>query len=173
MTTEEDLLQEQYRGNRHSTQLHLGYSYSSIHQQGSLWGRGRGKVTRVISVGSSTFTSSGCIHSSVEHQWGFPAWIQTAEKYDHEVGLQNAQLRTSWRRYVAIVAASVPTIKVSTLVDQCQKEQNVKRVPQMKIRCPSSTIGHMLVNLNLKKSSGNALGNACETQPNAGGERSK
>ncbi|KAI0284638.1 hypothetical protein BGY98DRAFT_947874 [Russula aff. rugulosa BPL654] len=46
MTTEEDLLQEEYRGNRQSRQLHLGYS---IYQQGSHWERGRGKVTRALS----------------------------------------------------------------------------------------------------------------------------
>lgn len=52
MTTEEDLLQEEYRGNRQSRQLHLGYS---IYQQGGHWVRGRRKVTRVISVGSPAF----------------------------------------------------------------------------------------------------------------------
>lgn len=49
MTTEEDLLQEQYRGNRNSRQLYLGYS--GIHQPG---GR-RKKVTRALSVGSFAF----------------------------------------------------------------------------------------------------------------------
>lgn len=54
MTTEEDLLQEEYRGNRQSRQLHLGYR---IYQQGSRWERGRGTVTRAISVGSPAFHS--------------------------------------------------------------------------------------------------------------------
>jgi hypothetical protein len=52
MTTEEDLLQEEYRGNRHSRQLHLGYR---TYQRGSHWERGRGKVTRALSVGSPAF----------------------------------------------------------------------------------------------------------------------
>ncbi len=52
MSTEEDLLQEEYRGNRQSRQLHLGYR---IYQQGSHWERGRGKVTRALSVGSPAF----------------------------------------------------------------------------------------------------------------------
>jgi hypothetical protein len=52
MTTEEDLLQEEYRGNRQSRQLHLGYR---VYQQGTRWERGRGKVTRALSVGNPTF----------------------------------------------------------------------------------------------------------------------
>jgi hypothetical protein len=52
MTTEEDLLQEEYRGNRQSMQLHLGYR---VYQQGGYWERGRGKVTRALSVGSPVF----------------------------------------------------------------------------------------------------------------------
>ena len=52
MTTEEDLLQEQYGGNRQSRQLHLGYR---TYQQGSHLERGRGKVTRALSVGSPAF----------------------------------------------------------------------------------------------------------------------
>jgi hypothetical protein len=63
MTTEEDLLQEEYRGNRQSRQLHLGYS---IHQQRSHWERGRGKVTRALSVGNPAFHFVGIVHSSVE-----------------------------------------------------------------------------------------------------------
>jgi hypothetical protein len=52
MTTEEDLLQDEYRGNRQSRQLHLGYR---VYQQGSHWERGRGKVTRTLSVSSPAF----------------------------------------------------------------------------------------------------------------------
>ena len=52
MTTEEDLLQEEYRGDRQSRQLHLGYG---IYQRGSRWERGRGKVTRALSVRSPAF----------------------------------------------------------------------------------------------------------------------
>lgn len=52
MTTEEDLLQEEYRGNRDSRQLHLGYS---IYQRGSHWERGRDRAARALSVGSTAF----------------------------------------------------------------------------------------------------------------------
>jgi hypothetical protein len=46
---------------------------------------------------------------------------------------------------------------VSTLVELCTKRKEDETSPSANIRCPSSTIGHMLV--NLKKSSGNT----CET----------
>jgi len=47
MTTEEDLLQEQYMGNRLSRQLHLGYPRE---YQEEYWeARRRGKVTRALS----------------------------------------------------------------------------------------------------------------------------
>jgi hypothetical protein len=46
---------------------------------------------------------------------------------------------------------------VSTLVELCAKRTEDETSPSANIRCPSSTIGHMLV--NLKKSSGNI----CET----------
>jgi hypothetical protein len=42
---------------------------------------------------------------------------------------------------------------VSTLVELCAKRTEDETSPSANIRCPSSTIGHMLV--NLKKSSGN------------------
>jgi len=51
---------------------------------------------------------------------------------------------------------------VSTLVELCAKRTEDETSPSANIRCPSSTIGHMLV--NLKKSSGNT----CETHQTQG-----
>jgi hypothetical protein len=56
MSTEEDLLQEHYMGNRQSRQLFLGYTGS--YQQGDPEAR-RGKVTRAISVGRSRLYTIG------------------------------------------------------------------------------------------------------------------
>jgi hypothetical protein len=93
MSTEEDLLQEHYMGNRQSRQLFLGYTGS--YQQGEPEVR-RGKVTRAISVGRSRFIPSGCIHSLVEHRQGCPTWVQTAEGHDYEVIL-TSYLYATWK----------------------------------------------------------------------------
>ena len=53
---------------------------------------------------------------------------------------------------------------VSTLVELYAKRTEVETSPSANIRCPSSTIGHMLV--NVKKSSGNT----CETHQTQGKE---
>jgi hypothetical protein len=57
MSTEEDLLQEHYMGNRQSRQLFLGYT--GAHHQSDLDVGRRGKVSRAISVGSSRLYTVG------------------------------------------------------------------------------------------------------------------
>ena len=59
---------------------------------------------------------------------------------------------------------------MSTLVELCAKITEDETSPSANIRCPSSTIGHMLV--NLKKSSGNTC-EAHQTQGRGGGGRNK
>ena len=60
MTTEEELLQEHYMGDRQSRQLYFGYS--GVHEQDRQEAGRRRKLKKALSVRSLAFTSSGCIH---------------------------------------------------------------------------------------------------------------
>ena len=86
MTTEEDLLQEQYMGNRLSRQLHLGYpreyqeEYHEYHEASR-----RRKMTRALSVRCPLFTSSDASISLVEVRKKRPARTQAVEKDDPEM----------------------------------------------------------------------------------------
>ena len=83
MTTEEDLLQEEYMGDRLSRQLHLGYP--RVYQEEYRETRRGGKVKRALSVRCPPLTHRGASISLAEFWQERAPRTQAVEKYDPEM----------------------------------------------------------------------------------------